>query len=120
MVCSFSYILCSFLLNILSISQIPIIISTVLISSETKILGQSNANKKKDTMMEKQATAVAEVGCHSDGGVATVSQQVVSLNEESKTTTLKEFTYSELRTATMNLQHDREVSVRFSKGGWTV
>ncbi|GJW79540.1 tetratricopeptide repeat domain-containing protein PYG7, chloroplastic [Tanacetum coccineum] len=48
----------------------------VPISSDTKILGQSNGNKKKDIVMEKQATTEAEIGCHIDG-VAVVSQQVV-------------------------------------------
>ncbi|KAK9063978.1 hypothetical protein SSX86_017850 [Deinandra increscens subsp. villosa] len=44
-------------------------------------------------------------GCDT-GGVATTSQQVVSLSRET-TLLLKEFTYSELQTATMKFQHDR-------------
>ncbi|PWA48700.1 serine/threonine/dual specificity protein kinase, catalytic domain-containing protein [Artemisia annua] len=76
------------------------------ISSDTKILGQSNGNKKKDIVMEKQATTEAEIGCHI-GEVATVSQQVVPPNDESKIQTLKEFTYFELRIATSNFRKDR-------------
>ncbi|GKE66507.1 hypothetical protein Tco_1520668 [Tanacetum coccineum] len=51
-------------------------INFIPISSDTKILGQSNGNKKKDIVMEKQTTTEAEIGCHIDG-VAVVSQQVV-------------------------------------------
>nr|GEW12293.1 probable serine/threonine-protein kinase PIX13 isoform X1 [Tanacetum cinerariifolium] len=40
-------------------------IREVRISSDSKILRQSNENKKKDIMMEKQATTLAEIGCHS-------------------------------------------------------
>ncbi|GJT79362.1 receptor like protein kinase S.2-like protein, partial [Tanacetum coccineum] len=80
----------------------------IRISSDTKILGQSNGNKKKDIMMEKQATPEAKIGCHI-GGVATVSQQVVLPNEEPKIKTLKEFTYFELRIATSNFRRDRVI-----------
>nr|GEU52901.1 serine/threonine/dual specificity protein kinase, catalytic domain-containing protein [Tanacetum cinerariifolium] len=40
------------------------------------------------------------------GGVATVSQQVVSNNKEPKTKTLMKFTYTELRSATRNFWQD--------------
>ncbi|GKC46734.1 hypothetical protein Tco_1064456 [Tanacetum coccineum] len=54
---------------------------TIPISSDTKILGQSNGNKKKDIVMEKQVTTEAEISCHIDE-VAVVSQQVVPPNGE--------------------------------------
>nr|GEY15598.1 probable serine/threonine-protein kinase PIX13 [Tanacetum cinerariifolium] len=38
---------------------------TLRIISDSKILRQSNGNKRKDIMMEKQATTLAEIGCHS-------------------------------------------------------
>nr|GEW39198.1 serine/threonine/dual specificity protein kinase, catalytic domain-containing protein [Tanacetum cinerariifolium] len=40
-------------------------IREVRISFDSKILGQSNDNKRKDIMMEKQATTMAKIGCHS-------------------------------------------------------
>nr|GEW07899.1 receptor like protein kinase S.2-like [Tanacetum cinerariifolium] len=83
--------------------------ASIRISSDSKILGQSNGNKRKDIMMEKQVTTLAEIGCHSGGGVATVSQQVVSNNEEQKTTTLMKFTYAELKNATRNFRQDRVI-----------
>ncbi|GJW41156.1 receptor like protein kinase S.2-like protein, partial [Tanacetum coccineum] len=83
--------------------------ASIRISSDSKILGQSNGNKRKDIMMEKQVTTLAEIGCHSGGGVATVSQQVVSNNEEQKTTTLMKFTYAELKSATRNFRQDRVI-----------
>ncbi|GJZ97416.1 receptor like protein kinase S.2-like protein [Tanacetum coccineum] len=61
--------------------------------------------------MEKQATTEAEIGCHI-GGVATVSQQVVPPNEEPKIKTLKEFTYFELRIATMAVKRSKPDSVQ--------
>ncbi|KAI7725073.1 hypothetical protein M8C21_018366 [Ambrosia artemisiifolia] len=45
-------------------------------------------------------------GCDS-GGVATASVQVVQPSEDISTQNLKNFTYSELDTATSNFQHDR-------------
>ncbi|KAI3730272.1 hypothetical protein L1987_61441 [Smallanthus sonchifolius] len=47
-------------------------------------------------------------GCDS-GGVATASQQVVPPSEDTTTLNLKEFTYSELRTATRNFHHGRVI-----------
>nr|GEU52903.1 serine/threonine/dual specificity protein kinase, catalytic domain-containing protein [Tanacetum cinerariifolium] len=59
-----------------------------------QILGQSNGNKRKDIMMEKQATTLAEIGCHS--GV------VLQLFHKGGV----KFTYTELRSATRNFQQD--------------
>nr|GEV66840.1 retrotransposon protein, putative, Ty1-copia subclass [Tanacetum cinerariifolium] len=37
----------------------------IRIISDSKIVRQSNSNKRKDIMMEKQAITLAEIGCHS-------------------------------------------------------
>nr|GEZ31423.1 hypothetical protein [Tanacetum cinerariifolium] len=46
------------------LSKLP---KEVLISSDTKILGQRNGNKKEDIVMEKHATTETKIGCHIDG-----------------------------------------------------
>ncbi|KAI3696014.1 hypothetical protein L1987_79021 [Smallanthus sonchifolius] len=67
-------------------------------------------NKKKEMMMEKHATKLVEVGCHS-GGVATASRQVVPLPPSGQTiiSLLKVFNFSELQRATENFKQDRNI-----------
>nr|GEY98738.1 serine/threonine/dual specificity protein kinase, catalytic domain-containing protein [Tanacetum cinerariifolium] len=66
-------------------------IREVRISSDSKILTQSNGNKRNDIMMEKQATTLAEIGCHSGVvlqlflNIVPKSSQKKKLSHEGKT-----------------------------------
>ncbi|CAI9296321.1 unnamed protein product [Lactuca saligna] len=68
--------------------------------SATKKLGQNINNKKNGIVMEKHATTFVE------GGIATVSQQVVLPTGQAKIPILKMFTFSELQSATRNFKQE--------------
>lgn len=68
--------------------------------SATKKLGQNINNKKNGIVMEKHATTFVE------GGIATVSQQVVLPTGQAKIPILKMFKFSELQSATRNFKQE--------------
>ncbi|GKD29385.1 receptor like protein kinase S.2-like protein [Tanacetum coccineum] len=83
--------------------------AAIRMSSDTKKLGQGNG-KKKDIMMEKQATTVAitKSTVAPTDGVATASLELVSpIGQTILLPFLKMFKYSELQRATRNFRQDR-------------
>nr|XP_043614186.1 receptor like protein kinase S.2-like isoform X2 [Erigeron canadensis] len=72
------------------------------VSSDTKKLGQSDDSKEKGVTVEQHDASVLE-SARESGGVANTHQQVVPPSGE---TILKEFTFSELQSATRNFGQD--------------